>query len=147
MIAQKQLDAETVQVLLFEAVDTLRRLRVPFDGPAPYRSNWPTPVQQYWEAYGRDAAKARLSPPSPSAITRMDGFMLWVLALMREAHDEKEANLWIAILWARPNSSFQKIADMITHTTGREVSRTTAFRLYTDCLGRLTSIAQRSLAA
>ena len=146
-MAQHPLDAETVQVLLFEAVDTLRRLRVPFDGPAPARALWPTPVQQYWEAYGRDAAKARLSPPSPRAITRMDGFMLWVLALMREARDEKEANLWVAVLWARPNSSFQKIADMITHTTGREVSKTTAYRLYTDCLQRLTNIAKRSLAA
>ncbi len=73
--------------------------------------------------------------------------MLWVLALMREARDEKEAHLWVAVLWARPHSSFQKIADMITHTTGREVSRTTAYRLYTDCLQRLTSIAKRSLAA
>lgn len=144
-----QMTAEDLELLLYEAADTLRRLRVTSHEPKPPRSNWPVPLQDYWASYGRHAPKVRLSPPDADAIDRMDLFTIWLLALMREAQRPKEdPSLWVRVLMARASGhSFQRIADMASHVFSRPCSKSTASRIYADCLSRLTRIANRSLAA
>lgn len=64
---------------LEQAAHTLRRLpKVGIDG---YRSYWPPMVNEFHEAYGYNAAEARLGPPTARHITEMDQALRWLLWL------------------------------------------------------------------
>ena len=71
---------EHVRAYLAEAMDTLRRLRMPRHGMPPrLQSGMPEPIRAYWEAYGQDpGVRPKLAAPSPAAISRMDRVLPWL---------------------------------------------------------------------
>ncbi len=92
--------AERVAERMAEAVDTLKRL------PTPHVQGrvtlWPDFVRDGREAYGWDAARFRLAPAAPEAITRLDETLLWLRWLPRLSQ---------RILWGRASGlSWRKIA-------------------------------------
>ena len=90
-----------------------------------------------------DKAKVRPAPPNGSSIDEMDQFMLWVVLLMQQARNKLEAQLWVRVIMAYgAGHSFQRIADM-TRYTPKSISKSTAQRIYADCLARLTGIANK----
>jgi hypothetical protein len=64
---------ETVKAQIAEAADTMRRLRVSGGKPSGYKTNWPSIVQDFWEAYDTNKSPIPLlASPKPEAIDRMD---------------------------------------------------------------------------
>ena len=64
---------------LEEAMDVLRRM--PTDRPHGYKVCWPDIIQTYNEAYGYNPAQVREGYPDPSAISRMDEALGWIIKL------------------------------------------------------------------
>lgn len=62
-----------------EAAKTLRRL--PYKGPAGYKSSWPEIVRTAAESYGWQPARFPRITPSPEAISRMEETFDWLLWL------------------------------------------------------------------
>jgi Domain of unknown function (DUF6362) len=49
-----------------------------------YRSNWPSTVNEFHEAYGCNEATVRLGPPSARHISEMDEALRWMMLLTFE---------------------------------------------------------------
>ena len=80
-----------VEQRLEEAASTLRRL--PPVRVQGYVCTWPAVIREFYEAYGSEAARIRLGPPTAAAITRMDETLEW----LRWLADPEE----VRIVWAR----------------------------------------------
>lgn len=109
---------------LEQAAYTLRRLpRVTVDG---YKSNWPSTVNEFHEAYGYNEATMRLGPPSARHITEMDEALRWMLLL----NDDPEYTR--KLVWLRANRvRWKRITQRFGH------SRT---KLYLDWRNALYAI-------
>lgn len=115
-----------------EAAATLRKLPDPDRRflSTRGRSNWPTVIMSFWEAYGLEAPKMRLPPPSAQAIDRMDEVLNWMGWLTRQDSAEMKC-VWLiygerkrivectGILGLHRNTVRQKrddgIARLVTH--------------------------------
>lgn len=112
-----------VEARLEEAADTLRRLPpVKVQG---YFSTWPPIIRDFWEAFGWHDAEARLGPPTPAAIDRMDETMLWLRWL---EPDE------LRLVWLRAEGVRWKV---IARRFG--IDRSTAWRHWTYALIKIAS--------
>lgn len=61
---------------IFEAAQTLRKQ--PNKDRRGSSNSWPTIILTYWEAYGQQAVRLRLSPPTAKEIDRCDEVMGWL---------------------------------------------------------------------
>ncbi|ABK45256.1 conserved hypothetical protein [Magnetococcus marinus MC-1] len=75
---EQKWDAPAVAKRLEEAAFTMKRLPVKGLKPEEVRSAWPEVIHEFYDAYGWGTAEARLGPPSPSAIDRLDEVMGWL---------------------------------------------------------------------
>lgn len=106
---------------LYEACRVLRRLP---DGERRFltagsRGSWPEVVLTFWEAYGQEAPKMRMPPPSSASIDRMEESLGWIAWLA--AQDRQKAKcVWLCCGEGRPIMSVTRIVGLHRNTVRLE---------------------------
>ena len=85
---------QTLELLICEAVRTLRNLPVGQTRPMQLRSGMPEVVREQIEAYGYDKVAMPRFTPSADQIDRLDALLVWIFEAPFENPQEARYLLW-----------------------------------------------------
>ncbi len=85
---------ETLELLIREAVRTMRNLNMGQIRPMQHRSGMPDIVREQAEAYGYTEASAPRFTPSAEQIDRLDALLVWLYEAPFESPEEARYLVW-----------------------------------------------------